>query len=1198
MYHSIKRGVIASLTGVGMVMTTFVGLPAQAANTFTIDCTITPGPEWQTLESGNFYGYQDIYLGGTQAENITVTIQNCNYHLVNDNNGYLYNDYVGAATPATYELTIPVGGLGDLRGYNTFGSPSNTTFIYNIWNSADPNYVEPAFTVTDSDTSEPLQNLTGESGTPLNKSYNISLVGDGWAFGEPGKGWSYSFSWRPNSGVEYDLILNGAFGEAQSFTMNVTGTPTQGYYRDQSLMIRDDNGQTFTYQFKLAIEGEGVTNIVADPSNFTYGDPSLPSGKDELFLGSSFPSLYAVNPANSSRVAIVPPADHNLYKVVTENNGVTTYNFPTGELFVDETYGSIHADVTVTLSNGSYAYTVDTYSYDWEGYPVEVDIQLDAPLAAGDNYTSGTTSASGGKAVLPNSTNQPFVVFTTGDATPTVTEENGTLTIGHVMASTSLFTIEFFDYTGCPTVGEMVAAYDAGSLTTTGFVSETECAIPSVIDLDGQTLRFDYGVEFMGGNEPVLRDQRGDSDEDFAREALTGDYIEYYDVVTVDGVTLNAILTVSNLTGLFFDEWGDGILDEVDDYTGSNPQNNPWIRTYLGTDPGHFDKFAEYRIVFYVDGDANKTPVSVTNAILNAYDIDGYQYVEAEGVSSYVFAQDTNLAATVDEDGTFRFADIFGLDSDSGDESRVYITFGELSELVVRMGVSASETEDSYAFFGLDFSPGTDWTEPTQEPTQEPQVPTPPSTPTFSSDPMNNWYALDWSETPTLFQVDKVTGELTVIGTADEAIVYAGFTALEVDSARGIGYTMTYGSDRDVELYGINLSTGEFTLLHTFEGMWDATAMNLTTDGKMWFAADGYVINQIDEPGSVYGYFDLDTYEVTVLGVDANGERISALVSDENDVLYATGYNDDLFSYNMDENTWTLVAELSANVYAADYENGYLLIQGWNGDVYAIDIQTFEQVTLWSEYTMPAGMSWNGGEAFAVATNTAPESTPEPEPQPEPTPEPAPQPAPAPTMQVEPITPPTIGGKTGFETGEKVAVSGKTLDGLTKVIVGGVEVEFTNNTSTGLVITLPELADGVYDLVLIGAYGQLTYQDAIKIVTRVASIQEEAVKPLKATKLFSGFAPDSAVLTKKMKREIASWLRKHPNISLINITGMTQGPTVLKGDPKLAQRRAIVVKAYIKSIMPNVKFAKTRIKNQTITNAKYRGAVITVTYTK
>lgn len=941
MYQSIKRGIIASLTGAAMVVSGFVA-PAQAANNYLIDCAATPGPEYTNTSSDeNFYGNWDVYLGGTQTEVINVTIQNCNIHLARDNSGYFYNDYSGTLEPVAYELTVTPGGMGEARGYNAgFGEPAFITLIINFYNSVDPNYVEPAFSIKDGNGND-ITSITGNTGVALNESYDVVLVGEGWSFGEPGKGWGYSLSSRPNSGVNYGLTLNGAFGEPQSFTLTVTGTPTQGYYREQSLMITDDNGQTFTYNFSLAINGEGTEIIETDPSNFGYGEPTLPN-KTDLFAGSSLPALYAVNPSDDSRIELVPVDGWD--KLVTESNGTTDFYFVTDELFVDETYGSIRANVRISLDSSGYEYTVDTWSWDWEGTPVPVAIELITTLKSGAGTQVANITENERVGILDSNHGQPFVVLDIdGDNTPsTITEVDGVFTVIGNPSETTMFRLTIFDYVGCPTIEEMVNAYDfLGTLETTGYVSENECVFPESESFAGANIKFDEAIVYVG--EPGMANQISGTD-DIGRAASVGDFIDYLNVTTVNGVVYNAILTVDNVVGGYYDFPGDNIVAKIDDHT-STTEENPRIRTRFAYDAGDGDRYVEYTLYFYVANDESKSPVTVSDLMLNVYDIDWYQFMELNNVSSYILSEGSELTAT-NTDGIWRFEDANGNDSDSTDESRVQANLNAFSTLTVRLGISAGDTSDASASYQLDFSSGTEWIIPQAEP-----------------------------------------------------------------------------------------KTNEY---------------------------------------------------------DPNN----------------------------------------------------------------------------------------------------PEPQPEPEPEPQPQPEPAPAPA-GPSMQVDPVTPPTVDGKTGFTTGEKVNLTGKVLEGLTKVMVGGVEVTFTNNTSTGLEFNIPELPEGTYDITLIGPNGTLTYQSAIKIVARVSAVTSDT-----ASKLFSGFAPNSHKMTEQMKREIRLWLKKHPNITMVDITGLTQGPTVLKTDPKLARNRAIVVKAFIKKELPNVTFAKTKIKNTKVNHKKYRGATIKITYSK
>jgi outer membrane protein OmpA-like peptidoglycan-associated protein len=831
-----------------------------------------------------------------------------------------------------------------------------TLSLVGVGVAAVPAVAAPSFTVTNDTTSQPLTVITGTAGTPINDTYTIAFSdGDGWIFGQPGFGYGWSPSSRPNSGINYDFQLNGAPGETQTFTFTVSGTPTQGYYRDQWIQLSDDNGLTYRYEFDLAIDGVGVSNITTDPTNFTYSNPVLPN-KSGLFA--EVPSLYVISTVDSSRILLQPEAGTNWNKLVTENGGVTTYSFTTGDLFNDETYGSIRADVTITLTDSHYFYSVDTWSWDWEGTPVSLAVELDAPLAAGELYASQATQGSG-LGVLASDNSDAFAVFSA--PTPTIEQNSGIITVKNGLNETTQFTVEFFDYTGCPTVQEMVSAYDAATLTTTGYASATPCPVG---------------------------------------------------------------------------------------------------------------------------------PIS-------------------------------------------------------------------------------------------------------------------PAGPTFSNDPLKNWYVLDWASFPTLFQVDKTTGALTVIGTSTEDFGYsAGFAALEVDSINGIGYAVIYGGDEPVaELLGIDLSTGEFSRLATFENIQNVTALDLTVDGKLWFAADYYTASEGASESAIFGWINMDNFAVTFVSEDMNGERIAALISDEdNGALYGISYSGQMYSYNDSENTWTASINLNRGIFAADFESGYVLAQGWDGDVIAIDLDTLEVTTLWNQFTMPAGLNWNGGEAFAVGGVAPVLVVNQPEPTPEPAPAPTPAPAPQPGMEIEPISiPKPVPGVTeteGFKPGAEVEIGGKRLAGLTEVMVGDKKVEFKENSDGGFVIMLPEnLEPGVYDLTVVGPFGKLTYQSAIRIAALAVVVAPES-NPAKATKSFSGFAPGSSVLTNKMKAEIKAWLTKYDNITRVDISGFTMGPTVLASDARLAMRRAIVVKAYIMTLDSQVKFSKLTWKTETKLGNQVRRAVVTVNYNK
>jgi hypothetical protein len=97
-------------------------------------------------------------------------------------------------------------------------------------------------------------------------------------------------------------------------------------------------------------------------------------------------------------------------------------------------------------------------------------------------------------------------------------------------------------------------------------------------------------------------------------------------------------------------------------------------------------------------------------------------------------------------------------------------------------------------------------------------------------------------------------------------------------------------------------------------------------------------------------------------------------------------------------------------------------------------------------------------------------------------------------------------------------------------------------------------------------------------------------------KSFSGFAINSAVLTKAMKKEIRSFLRKHPKEVCVSVAGFTMGPRVLSTDSKLAKDRARVVRAYIKSLRPDAAFTKIKWSTEKRVGNNVRRAKVTLRF--
>ncbi|MEN9923769.1 MAG: hypothetical protein RIS09_1283, partial [Actinomycetota bacterium] len=466
------------------------------------------------------------------------------------------------------------------------------------------------------------------------------------------------------------------------------------------------------------------------------------------------------------------------------------------------------------------------------------------------------------------------------------------------------------------------------------------------------------------------------------------------------------------------------------------------------------------------------------------------------------------------------------------------------------------------------------------------------------------WFSMDWTDFPSLYHVNKTNGQLTRIAQATESFEeFGNIAGMEVDADNKKAYFITFRwgqlVDEGESLWEVDIATGEFTKIMTVEGIHRVTALDLRPNGNLWFAAD---LREGVETRPI-GYIELDTLNVVVVSEETQypaelGEnpenfiRFSSLATAPSGEFYGTDYDQRLFKF--DGTQWNFVRSLGElQVYAADFDvNGLLMYQLWDGEVNSIDIDTLEVTNLWPNYTFAPPYE---GEGFAVATGIdltvqvdtfggeliqSTGSNP-------------------PPMSVDPITAPTVNGITGFNAGNVINVTGKGLDGMTKLIVGGIEIPFTNNTATGFTFTAPAgLAPGIYDLVLTATNGTLSYQRAVLIAGKEGAIVADGdSQTLKKT--FSGYAAGRSVLTAEMKSQIRQWLNQNPQSEItFRVTGLTMGPSVLPGDKKLALARAKAAVAYIKSLRPNAKFASERSENQTKVGAQNRSVRIELSYGK
>jgi hypothetical protein len=178
-----------------------------------------------------------------------------------------------------------------------------------------------------------------------------------------------------------------------------------------------------------------------------------------------------------------------------------------------------------------------------------------------------------------------------------------------------------------------------------------------------------------------------------------------------------------------------------------------------------------------------------------------------------------------------------------------------------------------------------------------------------------------------------------------------------------------------------------------------------------------------------------------------------------------------------------------------------------------------------------------------------------------------------------------------------IRLSGVNLTGLTSLKIGDKTVEIVSSGDGFAEIKLPELAAGVYNFFTTGTRTEGAWIGTQQLVLTVAAA---AANPnpggLKsATFTITNFVGGSAVLTAAMKARIAAEVAKHGGVKSSACVGATSGPTVLRVDASLAQRRAVAVCRYIATLTPEV-ITTTTGKNTTVLGGNARKVTVTLRF--
>jgi hypothetical protein len=177
------------------------------------------------------------------------------------------------------------------------------------------------------------------------------------------------------------------------------------------------------------------------------------------------------------------------------------------------------------------------------------------------------------------------------------------------------------------------------------------------------------------------------------------------------------------------------------------------------------------------------------------------------------------------------------------------------------------------------------------------------------------------------------------------------------------------------------------------------------------------------------------------------------------------------------------------------------------------------------------------------------------------------------------------------ENGNVVKVDGKRLAGLQRAYINGKECVVTQLADNTFTITMPDgVAPGTYDLVLHGTFGVLTDKSVLtfgrsSVVTTKVNL----------SKVFSGFAADSPVLTADLKKRIAAFVKTATTQTKMVCIGSTSNKVVTDFDRALATKRATVTCNYAKSLKADL-VTSIKITPSSATSKTARKSTILLTH--
>lgn len=217
-------------------------------------------------------------------------------------------------------------------------------------------------------------------------------------------------------------------------------------------------------------------------------------------------------------------------------------------------------------------------------------------------------------------------------------------------------------------------------------------------------------------NSAPIAFANGAGDPKIGELAPVGFSHRYNNVVTVGGVSVDAIVSVMSATGIDSDDdhasGANNLLDELDDDGSPGDAIRARLDVFgLDNQSGdtNFQGEAVLRVAFLQSGTQNAA--TLQNVVINVKDIDSRQFVEFAAISSYKLTNNTEVSVatnTTDPSlvtaGSTRFFEPSGnSSSDSDEENWVQVSYSQMSFVDIKIGARQS----GGAYFGIEFSAAT-----------------------------------------------------------------------------------------------------------------------------------------------------------------------------------------------------------------------------------------------------------------------------------------------------------------------------------------------------------------------------------------------------------------------------------------------------------------------------------------------------------